>query len=173
VLTHECDAIVTDFSMPGVRTQDGIALIDRLMRIKPDVPIIVITAMRNPAILNKLIVKGVKCLVEKAGGVQELNSALLAAAQRRTYLSPGLEELLASASIVGSRVGVDVKLTTAEMEIIRLFAYDGLTANQISERLCRSVKTISRHKRNAQLKLGVETTQELLEYCRKNDLSSA
>lgn len=173
VQMHACDAIVTDFSMPGVRTQDGIALIDRLMRIRPEIPIIVITALRNAAIINKLVAKGVKCIVEKAGGVQELHSALLAAAQRRSYLSPGLESLLANASIVGSRVGRDVALTTAEMEILRLFAYDGLTASQISERLNRSVKTISRHKRNAQQKLGLATNQELLEYCRKNDLSSA
>jgi two-component system capsular synthesis response regulator RcsB len=168
-----CDAIVTDYAMPGKLTQDGIALITRLMRIKPDVPIIVITALRNAAILNKLAAKGVKGIVEKAGGVQELHLALLAAAQNRTYLSPGLETLLASASIIGSNVGRDVVMTTSELEVIRLFAQGGLTANQIAQRLNRSPKTVSRHKVNAQRKLGVHTTQELLEYCRKNDLSSA
>lgn len=172
VRAQPCDAIVTDYSMPGERTQDGMALIDRLMRIRADVPIIVVTALRNVAILNKLIAKGVHGVVEKSGGVQELHLALLAVAQRRTYLSPGLETLLASASIVGSRVGRDIALTTAELEVIRLFAYDGLTANQISQRLKRSVKTVSRHKMNAQRKLGVSTNQELLEYCRKNDLSA-
>ncbi|MEX3957889.1 response regulator [Trinickia sp. EG282A] len=168
-----CDLIVTDYAMPGGRTQDGVALIDRLKRIKPDMPIVVITALRNAAIHNKLMAKGVKAIVEKAGGVQELSFALLAAAQGRTYLSPGLESLLASASIVGPRVGHVAELTTAELEVIRLFAYDGLTATQISQRLNRSPKTISRHKINAQRKLGLSTNQELLEYCRNNDLSSA
>src|SRR5580693_6126494 len=60
VKTEACDVIVTDYSMPGQCTQDGIALITRLMRIKPEVPIIVITALRNAAILNKLAAKGVK-----------------------------------------------------------------------------------------------------------------
>ncbi len=173
VRTVACDLIVTDYAMPGERTQDGIALVERLMRIKPNVPIVVVTALRNAAILNKLVAKGVKAIVEKAGGVQELNQALIAAAQDRTYLSPGLESLLASASIVGHRVGTEAVLTTAELEVIRLFAYDGLTATQISQRLNRSPKTISRHKINAQRKLGLSTNQELLEYCRKNDLSSA
>lgn len=172
VQTVACDVIVTDYAMPGERTQDGIALIDRLMRIRPDVPIIVITALRNAAILNKLMAKGVKAIVEKAGGVEELSLALVAAAQQRTYLSPGLESLLASASIVGQRVGREAALTTAELEVIRLFAYDGMTATQISQRLNRSPKTISRHKVNAQRKLGLSTNQELLEYCRNNDLSS-
>jgi two-component system capsular synthesis response regulator RcsB len=172
VQTEPCDAIVTDYSMPGKLTQDGIALIARLMRIKPEVPIIVITALRNAAILNKLVGKGVKGIVEKAGGVQELHLALLAAAQNRTYLSPGIESLLASASIIGQHVGRDVVLTTSELEVIRLFAQEGLTPTQISERLNRSPKTVSRHKNNAQRKLGLQTNQDLLEYCRKNDLSS-
>jgi two-component system capsular synthesis response regulator RcsB len=173
VRIEACDAIVTDYAMPGECTRDGIALIDRLMRIKPEVPIIVVTALRNAAILNKLAARGVKGIVEKAGGVHELHLALLAAAQNRTYLSPGLELLLASASIVGPHVGREVALTTSELEVIRLFAYDGLTATQISQRLNRSPKTVSRHKVNAQRKLGLSTNQELLEYCRKTDLSSA
>jgi two-component system capsular synthesis response regulator RcsB len=63
------------------------------------------------------------------------------------------------------------KLTEAEIEVLRLFAYEGLTSQQISERLNRSRKTISRHKRSAQAKLGLATNQELLEYCRRVDLS--
>ncbi|MEA3121394.1 MAG: two-component system, NarL family, captular synthesis response regulator RcsB [Paraburkholderia sp.] len=173
VQTEPCDAIVTDYSMPGKLTQDGIALIARLMRIKPEVPIIVITALRNAAILNKLVAKGVKGIVEKAGGVQELHLAVLAAVQNRTYLSPGIESLLASASIVGPQVGRDVVLTTSELEVIRLFAYDAMTPTQIAQRLNRSEKTISRHKNNVKSKLGVSTDQDLLEYCRKNDLSFA
>jgi two-component system capsular synthesis response regulator RcsB len=172
VRIHRCDVIVTDYSMPGEVTQDGLALMDRLMRINPEIPIVVVTALRNPAILNKLVAKGVEAIVEKSGGVQELNLALVAAAQGRRYLSPGLESVLAKASIIGARVGREAQLTTAELEVVRLFAYAGLTPSQISQRLNRSAKTVSRHKINAQRKLGLATTQELLEYCRKNDLSA-
>ncbi len=169
VQTQPCDVIVTDLSMPGTRTRDGIALVDRLQRIRPGVPIIVVTALRNAAILNKLIAKGVKAIVEKAGGVSELHSALVAAGQGRTYVSPGVEALLARMNLVGARVGKEAALTTAEMEVIRLFAADGLTAAQIAERLNRSVKTISAHKVRAQHKLGVTTNQELLEYWRAHE----
>jgi len=172
VQMHSCDAIVTDLSMPGSRTRDGIALVDRLQRLRPDVPIIVVTALRNAAILNKLIAKGVHAIVEKAGGVNELHCALVAAGQRRTYVSPGVEALMARMNLVGARVGREAALTTAEMEVIRLFAADGLTAAQIAERLNRSVKTISAHKVRAQHKLGLSTNQELLEYWRAHDLCS-
>ncbi|MBU6489139.1 MAG: response regulator transcription factor [Burkholderiales bacterium] len=169
VRQHPCDAIVTDLSMPGTRTRDGIALVDRLQRICPGVPIIVVTALRNAAILNKLLARGVKGVVDKAGGVNELHCALVAAGQGRTYVSPGVEKLLARMNLVGERVGKEATLTTAEMEVIRLFAADGLTAAQIAERLNRSVKTVSAHKVRAQHKLGLGTNQELLEYWRAHD----
>lgn len=169
VRQHPCDAIVTDLSMPGTRTRDGIALVVRLQRICPGVPIIVVTALRNAAILNKLLARGVKGVVDKAGGVNELHCALVAAGQGRTYVSPGVEKLLARMNLVGERVGKEATLTTAEMEVIRLFAADGLTAAQIAERLNRSVKTVSAHKVRAQHKLGLGTNQELLEYWRAHD----
>lgn len=168
-----CDAIVTDLSMPGERTRDGIALIDRLQRIQPGVSIIVVTALRNAAILNKLLAKGVKAVVEKAGGINDLHGALVAAAQGRTYVSPGVETLLSQMSLVGERVGREAALTTSEMEVLRLFAADGLTAGQIAQRLNRSVKTVSAHKKRAQHKLGLSTNQELLEYWRAHELGAS
>lgn len=166
VQAQTCDVIVTDFSMPGAKTRDGIALIDRLKRLCPGVPIIVITALRNAAILNKLIAKGVKAIVEKAGGFNELHCALVAASQGRVYLSPGLQTLLAGVSLVGGRVGREATLTTAELEVVRMFAYDGLTPTEIARRLNRSVKTVSAHKKRAQQKLGLPTNQLLIEYYR-------
>lgn len=162
--TQQCDAIVTDLSMPGTRTRDGIPLIERLQRMCPDVSIIIVTAMRNAAILNKLLEKNVSAIVEKAGGINELHSALVAAAQGRTYVSPGVEALLARVSLVGPRIGREATLTAAELDVVRLFAHEKLTPNQIAERLNRSVKTISAHKMRAQQKLGLSTSLELLEY---------
>lgn len=173
VKEREFDAIVTDLSMPGARTRDGVPLIDRLQRIRPDVPIIVVTAMRNAAILNKLISIGVHAIVEKAGGINELYSALVAAAQGRTYVSPGVEALLARMNLVGTRIGKEATLTAAEIDIVRLFAHEKLTAGQIAQRLNRSVKTISAHKMRAQRKLGLSTSQELLEYWQTHDRCSS
>ena len=167
------DAIVTDLSMPGTRTRDGIPLIGRLLRMRPDVPIIVVTAMRNAAILNKLIAKGVHAIVEKAGGINELHSALVAVAQGCTYVSPGVEALLARRNLVGAGIGKEATLTAAELDVVRLFADEKLTAGQIAQRLNRSVKTISAHKMRAQNKLGASSSQELLEYWQTRDLCSS
>jgi len=172
VLAHmPCDMIVTDFSMPDDHSRDGLYLIERLTRMHPTTPIVVITALRNAGVLNALLRKGVKGLLEKEGNVNELGLALHAVSMGREYVSPSLRTLLTSRE-VGAVRGGESKLTEAEIEVLRLFAYEGLTSQQISERLNRSRKTISRHKRSAQVKLGLPTNQELLEYCRRVDLSA-
>jgi two-component system capsular synthesis response regulator RcsB len=66
--------------------------------------------------------------------------------------------------LVGPRIGREATLTAAELDVVRLFAHEKLTAAQIAERLNRSVKTISAHKVRAQQKLGLSTSLELLEY---------
>lgn len=165
-----CDMIVTDFSMPDDRSRDGLYLIDRLRRAYPDKPIVVITAIRNAGVLSAMMSKGVQGLIEKEGDVSELSVAMHTVKVGRTYISPALRTLFTSREVKRKSDGLS-KLTEAEIEVLRLFAYEGLTSQQISERLNRSRKTISRHKRSAQAKLGLNTNQELIEYCRQIDLS--
>lgn len=164
-----CDIVMTDLSMPDEQSRDGLYLVERILRTYPGKPIMVITALRNAGVLSALLNKGVKGLVEKEGEVSELGLALHSVSQGRQYVSPSLRTLLTSRELHGEQEAA-ARLTEAEMEVLRLFAYEGLTSQQISERLNRSRKTISRHKRSAQTKLGLSTNQELLEYCRSVDL---
>jgi two-component system, NarL family, captular synthesis response regulator RcsB len=165
-----CEIIVTDFSMPDEQNRDGLSLIERLVRLFPDKPIVVITALRNPGLVAALLKHGVKAVVEKSGDIAELALAIKAASSGRTYLSRSLRTLLVSHEVAIKEQDTP-KLTRAEIEVLRLFAYEGLTSQQISERLRRSRKTVSRHKRSAQAKLGLATNQELMEYCRRVNLA--
>lgn len=167
-----CDIVVTDFSMPDDQSRDGLYLIERLMRTYPELPIVVVTALRNAGVLSTLLRKGVKGLIEKEGSVNDLGLALHAVSVGREYISPSLRNLLTIREVNPKRSAAS-RLTQAEIEVLRLFAYEGLTSQQISEKLNRSRKTVSRHKRSAQAKLGLATNQELLEYCRRVDLTGA
>jgi two-component system capsular synthesis response regulator RcsB len=115
-------------------------------------------------LLRSALKKGAKALISKESAASELTLALHAVRKGRSYVDKGLQAMLSPHAALQRTPN---SLTLAEMEVLRLFAYEGLSVQQIAARLHRSYKTISRHKRSAQAKLGLKTNQELLDYCRQ------
>lgn len=161
-----CDVIVTDFCMPDEYGRDGLSLIERLTRLYPSIPVVIITALRNAGLLGSMLQHGISGLIHKDCSVRELAQALHAASQGRRYIHGDLRSLLPARARPQLKLP---RLSRSEMEVLRLFAREGLSAQQIAARLQRSPKTVSRHKRSAQAKLGLKTDQELLDYCRRVD----
>ncbi|MNE91604.1 Transcriptional regulatory protein RcsB [compost metagenome] len=62
-----------------------------------------------------------------------------------------------------------VSLSERELEVVRLFV-QGLSGRQIAAQLNRSEKTISRQKRTAMDKLGLEHDGGLMEFARVSGL---
>lgn len=162
--TTPCDLVMTDLCMPDERSRDGLSLVQRLTRLYPGVPVIVITVLRNAGLLRSVLQRGARGLLNKECDVSELALALHTASEGRTYIGQGLRAILWAHT---SELQAPAHLTVTETEVLRLFAGEGLSAQQIAARLQRSHKTISRHKRSAQAKLGLQTNQELLDYCRR------
>jgi two-component system capsular synthesis response regulator RcsB len=175
-----CDLLVTDFSMPGDDdAEDGLLLIRRLRRSHPDLPIIVMTMIRNPALVRGMFAAGANGVVGKTDMAKELLLALQAVMGGRTYASSGLHEWLdrtmvpedpgetASAPVSGE---ADLAaLSPREAEVVRMYA-GGLTVTQIAERLRRSVKTVSQQKNDAMRKLGLSSNSQLYEFARNSGL---
>jgi two-component system capsular synthesis response regulator RcsB len=64
-----------------------------------------------------------------------------------------------------------VRLSAREIEVVRLYV-GGMSISQIAERLSRSVKTVSRQKRDAMRKLGIDHDSRLSEYARERGIAS-
>lgn len=165
--TTACDVIVSDLCMPDDRARDGLALVQRLTRLYPSTPVVILTALSSTELLRSILQQGARGLVHKEGNVTELLFALHAINEGEIYIDRGLRALLAPPP---KEPPPALPLTLAEMEVLRLFAYEGLSARQIAKRLHRSHKTVSRHKRSAQAKLGLDTDQALIDYCRRVNL---
>ncbi|RPE81574.1 response regulator transcription factor [Vulcaniibacterium tengchongense] len=165
-----CDVLITDFAMPGSRQVDGYSMIGLLRRQFPDLPIVLLTMMNNPATLRRVAAAGVLGLVEKGAAMEELPAAIQSAARGRPYFSASLRQKIEEAE--GSTAGYgEVRLSPRETEVVRLLA-SGLTVTQIAERLHRSVTTISRQKGDAMRKLGITSDAELYAYAREHGLGS-
>jgi len=173
-----CDLLITDFSMPdGSDSEDGLLLIRRLRRNHPDLPIIVMTMIRNPALIRGMFAAGANGVVGKTDMARELLRALQAVTGGRNYVSSDLHEWLdRTVASEGGEVAsvpepeVDMALLSPrEAEVVRMYA-GGLTVTQIAERLRRSVKTVSQQKNDAMRKLGLTSNSQLYEFARNSGL---
>ncbi|GLQ95033.1 DNA-binding response regulator [Dyella acidisoli] len=171
-----CDLAIVDFLMPdetAARALDGVALLHELRRRYPTLPIIVLTMMRNTAIFRTMYQEGANAVVEKGAIVDELLVALRTVRSGRIYVSKYLTRQLAGDSVVQRQVERGTPkpiLSRREVEVIRMFA-QGHSVTEIAALTHKSVKTVSRQKRSAMMKLELSSDSQLFEYVRTHGLA--
>lgn len=168
---HPCDALVTDLSMPAGKHGESIALIRYIRRQYPELPIIVLTMLSNPALLKTVLDLGVRGLLDKARSIHEIGAALAAVAKQRNYIS---QEIKTAVEMIGQKHGKKrghESLSPREAEVFRLIA-KGMSISEIAEHVHRSYKTISQQKNDGMRKLNLHTDVELYDYARQHGLNS-
>ncbi len=167
-----CDVLVTDFAMPelGLQAEDGLRLIKRLRRDWPEIRIVVLTSMSNVAILRSILGAGAMSLLNKVESMDELAVAVKFAGVGRRYLSTSIVEALAVAGAENDTLGDGPRLSPREIEVVRMFA-SGLSITEIARFMQRDVRTISRQKRDAMSKLGVQNDPGLFAFARAYGLT--
>jgi two-component system, NarL family, captular synthesis response regulator RcsB len=170
-----CDLLVTDFSMPGeAGSADGLMLIRQIHKQHPDLPMIILTMLHNPALTKGMLAAGARAVVEKTSLAKELIRAIQVVRTGRVHISESLRgELTADASTGNGRRAcagdASPALSVREAEIMRMFAA-GLTVSEIARVTNRSVKTISQQKHDAMRKLHINSDSQLFEYVRGHGL---
>jgi two-component system capsular synthesis response regulator RcsB len=163
---HPCEVVVTDFTMPGMDSEDadGLLLIKRLKAEQPSTKIIVYTAMSNPAVIKRLYRMGVFSVINKREKLDELINACQATlSAKQVHFPTSLRGELEVSWAQGDAFAVRRDLTTSELEVVRMIV-EGNSLNEICRRLSRTPSTISTHKNNAMRKLGLNTDAELIKY---------
>lgn len=167
---HRCDLLITDLMMPGGRQSDGLRLIDQVRRRYPQLAIIVVTMLDNPALIASLLKLGVHGVISKRGMLADLPKAIRTNG-RQPFLSPSLRHLIdAGEAGYGKPLAQLEALSPREVEVLRLYG-SGLAVGEIAERLARSKQTISAQKSSAMRKLGLDTNAGLYLYIQENGLA--
>ncbi|MFC0398234.1 response regulator transcription factor [Paraburkholderia rhizosphaerae] len=166
--TCPCDLVVSDIGMPGIDGEsNAILFLRRMLRFVPHVPIVILTMIHQPRTLAGLLHMGVAAIVDKRDATASLVSAIDAAYTGRLFLSKRALEAIGDAA--ARQPGAAV-LSAREWEVFRMYT-QGMTIQQIAERLARSGKTISTQKRNAMRKLGLDSESSLIAYARQIGLT--
>ncbi|MEV8521028.1 response regulator transcription factor [Dyella marensis] len=161
------DLLVTDLSMPGTQHIDGYAMIERICRNHPELPVLVLSMTSNASVLRTVYASGVLGLLDKASSMAELPAAIQAAERGSAYISASLRRQLAQA---GFRPPGYRALSPREAEVLRLLA-KGLRVKDIALRLNRGITTISKQKSDAARKLGLRNDVELFDFLRREGFS--
>lgn len=165
---HECDVLVTDYSMPGGAQADGFAMIAMIRRRFPALPVLMLSVSNNLAILRMVVATGVLGLVDKTSSMDELPLAIQTVQRGAPYVSLTLKERIDAIGTNSVEEGEAKPLSPRELEVLRLLG-SGMTVKEIAIHLHKSVSTISRQKGDAMLKLGLKGDAELFDYLRDGE----
>lgn len=178
-----CDVLVTDFHMPGNRGADGLAMLGMIRRLYPDLPILVLTSLCHAGLFQSIRRLGVTGILRKDNSMSELAVAIRTVHLGGTWHgTPGPRsdcESDFSRHVSTTPISFDALpedshdatlLSPSEIEVLRLYA-GGMSVSEVSERLNRSIKTVSTHKRKTMKKLGIHTDTDLFQYAQKNGLA--
>jgi two-component system capsular synthesis response regulator RcsB len=150
---------------------DGLRLIEQMRRDWPELSIVVLTTLATPSILRSLVEAGVLGVINKMESMRELAAAVRAASKGRRYLGKVAHESLLIRSPNQPLAPLAASLTPRQYEVVRLFS-QGLSVTEIARRLSRDIRTISRQKRDAMRKIGVQTDSALFAYARAHGLAA-
>ena len=157
VAEHHPDVLLLDQGLPD---GDGVSAIPELLADQPQLRVVVLTANATDAILVRAIENGAAGFVAKNRSLNEVLSAVRAAASGEAVISSELLTRLLP-RLTGEGVSRHEDLTDREREVLVLLA-DGLTNVAIAERLVVSVHTVRNHVANLSSKLGAHSKLEAL-----------
>ena len=167
---HKPDLVILDISMPDF---NGMEATRQIMELDPHARIVILSMYEDEDYIKRCIESGVRGYVVKSETSRELLSAVQAVLNGQKYFSTKVQNTIFkeyTSRVTGRKTGnEEAKLTRREVEIGRLVA-DGLSSQQIADKLFISPRTVEAHRANLMKKVGVKNAIELVKKIEKMGL---
>jgi two-component system, NarL family, response regulator NreC len=163
--------IVMDVEMPDL---NGIEATRQIIKQNKNARIIALSMHTDKQYVARMLEAGAKGYLPKDCALEELEKAIFAVADNRTYLSPRVADVVVKDYVVhlsSKKALENVELSPREKEVIQLLA-EGKSAKEIAYTLHVSAKTVETHRKNIMEKLGVHSIAELTKCAIRRGLTS-
>ncbi len=164
------DIILMDIALPDIL---GIEATRCIKKDLPKTAVLALTMHENEEYFFEMLNAGASGYLPKKVAPTELLSAIRIIAGGGVYLYPSLAKTLVQDYLKRADVGDEKAaydgLTEREREVVKLIA-DGLSNQEVADRLVISVKTVERHRANILAKLGLHSRTELVKYAIRKGL---
>ncbi len=152
---HYPEVILLDISLPDV---NGVDLCRDIKEKYPNVRVLAISNHSERSIIAQMLQSGASGYLLKNSSVEELTRSIVNAVEGNPSLSPAVQAILTQGQ---GTVYKRPRLTRREKEVLKWVA-EGLTTDQIAEKLYISPLTVETHRRNLMHKFGVKNTAALI-----------
>lgn len=156
--TVKADVLLLDINLPDI---SGIELCKKVRKEFPEIRILSVSTFSERSYISRMIENGAMGYLIKSASAEEISAAIATVMEDKLYMSLNVEHLLRPSSVIQSDTLPN--LTKREKEVLQYIA-EGLTNNQIAEKLFVSPSTIDTHRKNMITKLEVSNTAALIRF---------
>jgi DNA-binding NarL/FixJ family response regulator len=155
VLEHggDIDLVLLDLSMPGVRGFSGLMY---LRAQYPSLPIVVVSANDDPAVIRRCMEFGASGFIPKTLGIEALRAAVARVLQGEVFTPPDVDLTRPSDAETTATIAKLATLTPQQVRVLMMLSA-GLLNKQIAYELGVSEATVKAHVSAILQKLGVES----------------
>lgn len=150
-VNHTADVVLLDINLPD---QNGLELCKAIKARQPEVKIIALSNYDQLSYIEQMKANGASGYLLKNTSVNEITSAIQSVMNGGTWWNK-LDEL------TKDQLSHGMVLTRREKEVLKLIA-DGLTNQEIADKLFVSASTVDSHRKNLISKLHVKNTAALV-----------
>ena len=153
---HPVDLVILDIHLPDIT---GVEFCKTAKARFPVIKIVAVTTLAQRHIVEQMLDAGVDGFILKTSDTEDIvNGVLQVLRTGQLYLGRGVKELIKGISVNNSDLPM---ITRRESEILKLIA-DGLTNQEIGEKLFISPLTVDTHRKNLLLKFNARNTAILI-----------
>ena len=162
--------LIVDMMMPGL---NGLEVLRRVKKISPSTRTIVLSMQSADAYVVEALKNGAAGYVLKETGPSELVKAVQEVNLGNQFLSAKLSERFQNSGreIQDTPLDAYETLTAREREIFQM-TVEGLTSQEIGEKLMISPRTVEIHRSNLTAKLGIKNQSDLIRLAIKRGIIS-
>jgi len=161
--------VMLDIYSPG---DVEIENIKRIKKTYGKINILVMTMYSNEGFILRSIKAGAKGILSNQTSRNEIVEAVYTLRNGYEYLGKTITNIVLDSYLHRSNIDENndmAQLSSRELEVLKLFG-EGLTNQEIADKLFISIRTVESHKNNIMKKINLRTTVDLIKFAIRNNI---